>query len=343
MSDPTVKGMKRSPSSLANRRTSSTSSSKKRTPGVKAARAKPMKKKPAKKAPARKATRGPLGSTTKGDRAKRALSAKTKNQKKAKPAARKSAASSRSTVSKAKKRVTRVSSSRKTQKKRPSTVAKPKRASRPAVKSPAKRTAASKQTTASKRSVNLKGVRPQPSRAIKPAQPPPVPVPRVPTRDEAAALHAFERAHREFKRGRFAEAGSMFRALVEKHPGVAEVAARGRTYLAISEARLRREISLPRDADSLYDRGVIELNRGEYVAAQEMFERALKREPGAAHIHYGLAATRARLGALDSALQSLQKALGLQPTLRVRAQHDQDLSALRNDPEFEQLVFAPRF
>jgi tetratricopeptide (TPR) repeat protein len=167
-------------------------------------------------------------------------------------------------------------------------------------------------------------------------------VPRQPTRDEAAALKAFEKAHREFVRGRFAEAGSMFRSLVEKHPGAAEVAARARTYLAISESRLRREISLPRDADSLYDRGVIELNRGEYVAAQEMFERALKREPEAAHIHYGLAATRARLGSIDSALESLQKALDLQPTLRVRAQHDQDLSTLRNDPVFEQLIFAPR-
>ncbi len=134
----------------------------------------------------------------------------------------------------------------------------------------------------------------------------------------------------------------MFRSLLEKHPGASEVAARARTYLTITESRLRREISLPRDADSLYDRGVIELNRGEYVAAQEMFERALKREPEAAHIHYGLAATRARLGSIDSALQSLQKALDLQPSLRVRAQHDHDLATLRNDPVFEQLIFAPR-
>jgi tetratricopeptide (TPR) repeat protein len=173
----------------------------------------------------------------------------------------------------------------------------------------------------------------------------PVPqhVPRQPTRDEAAALRAFERAHKEFARGRFGEARAQFRELIEKYPGASEVTARARTYLAVAEARLRTEITLPRDADSLYDRGVIELNRGEYVAAQEMFERALKREPEAAHIHYGLAATRARLGSIDSALQSLQRALDLQPNLRIRAQHDQDMTALRNDPDFERLVFAPRF
>ena len=176
-------------------------------------------------------------------------------------------------------------------------------------------------------------------RAIRPAPTPPPP-PRPPTVDESAALIAFERAHKEFARGRFAEARNQFRILVDKYSQVSEVAARARTYLTIAESRLRTESILPRDADSLYDRGVIELNRGEYVAAQEMFERALKREPEAAHIHYGLAATRARLGSLDAALESLEKALNLQPNLRVRAQHDHDLNPLRNDPDFDRLIFS---
>ena len=176
-------------------------------------------------------------------------------------------------------------------------------------------------------------------RAVRPSPTPPPP-PRPPTQDESAALVAFERAHKEFARGRFAEARNQFRVLVDKYSQVAEVAARARTYLTIAESRLRTESILPRDADSLYDRGVIELNRGEYVAAQEMFERALKREPEAAHIHYGLAATRARLGSIDLALESLQKALDLQPNLRVRAQHDHDLNPLRNDPDFDRLIFS---
>ncbi|MFZ0060744.1 MAG: tetratricopeptide repeat protein [Pyrinomonadaceae bacterium] len=178
-------------------------------------------------------------------------------------------------------------------------------------------------------------------RAQRPTVAPPPPR-RPPTVDESAALLAFEHAHKEFTNGHFGEARNQFRGLLEKYSQVSEVAARARTYLAVAEARLRTENMLPRDADSLYDRGVIELNRGEYVAAQEMFERALKREPEAAHIHYGLAATRARLGSLDLALQSLQRALDLQPNLRVRAQHDQDLTSLRNDPDFDRLIFQPR-
>ena len=197
-----------------------------------------------------------------------------------------------------------------------------------------KKVAVTKVDTRVKKTQKLAAVR-----AIRPTPAPPPP-PRPPTVDESAALVAFERAHKEFARGRFAEARNQFRILVDKYSQVSEVAARARTYLAIAESRLRTESILPRDADSLYDRGVIELNRGEYVAAQEMFERALKREPEAAHIHYGLAATRARLGSIDLALESLQKALNLQPNLRVRAQHDHDLNPLRNDPDFDRLIFS---
>ncbi len=207
------------------------------------------------------------------------------------------------------------------------------KARKAAPKSVVRKAATKKVDTRVKKTQKLAAVR-----AVRPTPAPPPP--RPPTQDESAALIAFERAHKEFARGRFAEARNQFRILVDKYSQVSEVAARARTYLAIAESRLRTESILPRDADSLYDRGVIELNRGEYVAAQEMFERALKREPEAAHIHYGLAATRARLGSIDLALESLQKALNLQPNLRVRAQHDHDLNPLRNDPDFDRLIFS---
>lgn len=224
----------------------------------------------------------------------------------------------------------------KSQKSRPKSVrATAKKASKLSqVKKPVRVAARSLQTPARR-----KAIKPAPVVLKKPS--PPQPPPQL-THDEAAALKAFEAAHKEFTRGHFSEARSMFRSLVEKYPTVSEVTARARTYLAVAETRLRSDLAMPRDADSLYDRGVIELNRGEYVAAQELFERALRREPDAAHIHYGLAATRARLGAMDTALKSLERALNLQPSLRIRAQRDQDLNPLRSDPDFEQIVFATR-
>ena len=255
--------------------------------------------------------------------AKRAVKAKSPSKPKATRAATaKSSARSAAKVRPAKKTAAKSKSAAKTRKATPKPVARKAAAAKKPVVSRVK-------TTQKQAAV----------RAIRPTPAPPPP-PRPPTQDESAALVAFERAHKEFARGRFAEARNQFRILVDKYSQVAEVAARARTYLAIAESRLRTESILPRDADSLYDRGVIELNRGEYVAAQEMFERALKREPEAAHIHYGLAATRARLGSIDLALESLQRALDLQPNLRVRAQHDHDLNPLRNDPDFDRLIFS---
>lgn len=324
MSDPVIKGVKRSPSRPASRHSSHTSSARNRTTAGKSATPQPLKKRPAaEKAPARKATKTNSKSTAtaaaKNKSTKTAKSTPVRKPVKAAPKAIK--AKPKATTPKGKATV-RKATPVKPAKKRVAAPAKPVKSAKAAKVQP-------KLTT-----------KPAPARKTAPPTPP---TPRQPTQDEAAALRAFERAHKEFARGHFGEARQQFRALVEKHAGVSEVTARARTYLAVAEARLRAEPSLPRDADSLYDRGVIELNRGDYVAAQELFERALKREPAASHIHYGLAATRARLGSLDSALESLQRALEIQPSLRIRAQHDHDLTPLRNDPEFERLVFAPRF
>ena len=256
--------------------------------------------------------------------AKRAVKTKSASKPKAKRAA---------TAKPVARKVVKPRSAKKTAAKPKTAVKAKKAAPKPVARKAQAKKPLAKVDTRVKKTQKLAAVR-----AVRPAPAPPPP--RPPTQDESAALVAFERAHKEFVRGRFAEARNQFRILVDKYSQVSEVAARARTYLAIAESRLRTESILPRDADSLYDRGVIELNRGEYVAAQEMFERALKREPEAAHIHYGLAATRARLGSIDLALESLQKALNLQPNLRVRAQHDHDLNPLRNDPDFDRLIFS---
>lgn len=285
---------------------------------TKGLRRSPTRTKAAKRTTAKTAKRAAQArSVATKPKAKRASAAKPVARKTAKTAAKKTAAKPKVSAKTTKKAVSKPA---------------PKATSRPA----ARKTAATKKVEVPrvKKTQKLAAVR-----AVRPTQAP-TPPPRQPTIDESAALGAFERAHKEFVRGRFAEARNQFRILVDKYSQVSEVAARARTYLAIAESRLRTESMLPRDADSLYDRGVIELNRGEYVAAQEMFERALKREPEAAHIHYGLAATRARLGSIDLALESLQRALAIQPNLRVRAQHDHDLNPLRNDPDFDRLIFS---
>ncbi|HUG96168.1 MAG TPA: tetratricopeptide repeat protein, partial [Nitrososphaera sp.] len=219
------------------------------------------------------------------------MAAKKKGKKTTKPATKSSKSSKKATTKKA--------TTKKVMAKKAVASRKPVSKARTSRKAPGKKAASRKTAPASRQKKAAvprvkKTQKLAAARAVRPSGIAPASI-RQPTQDESAALRIFERAHKEFSRGRFAEARNQFRALLDKFSQVSEVAARARTYLAIAESRLRTESMLPRDADSLYDRGVIELNRGEYVAAQEMFERALKREPEAAHIHYGLAATRARL------------------------------------------------
>lgn len=313
MSDPVIKGAKRSSSRPAPHSAAHKAPAKGRKLTAEAAKPKP-KRAAAAKPPVRKAA--PAKSS----------SSNTKSTKPARPAAKPSAAAAKSS-----KKPAPASKSA------PAAKAAGKAHAAPPKAAPAKKAAAPAKSQPVKGSPAKSA--PAKTAAPKPAPKPAQAQPRQPSRDEAAALKAFERAHKDFTRGNFAAAREHFRALIEQHSGVSEVAARARTYLNIAEARLRSEATLPRDPDSLYDRGVIELNRGDFVAAQELFERALKRDPDAADTHYALAAARARLGAVESSLQALERALELKPVLRVRAQADADLSLLRNDPEFERIVF----
>ena len=303
MSDPVIKGAKRSSSRPAPHGASPKTSARSRKLTTKSAKPKP--KRAAQKAPVRKATPAKSASAPKAARPASKQAKRSAKPKPTKKAVGKARPAARAKVVAGKKKP----------------AAKP----QPRKSAPA-RTAKSHATKATK------------AAAQRTATPTP---PRQPSRDEAAALKSFERAHKEFARGNFASARDLFRSLIEQHAGVSEVTARARTYLNIADARLRTEAVLPRDPDSLYDRGVIELNRGDFVAAQELFERALKRDPGAPDILYALAAARARLGAVESALESLGRAVELKPVLRVRAQTDADLAALRNDPEFERIIFSP--
>jgi len=313
MSDPVIKGAKRSSSRPAPHSAAPKSSGKGRKLTPQAAKPKP-KRTAADKSPVKKAAPAKSGTAAKSAKAARPAATKESKRPAPRPAPAKKAAAKGHSATAAKSAPARKTSA-------------PSKA-QPAKQAPGKTSKAAATKSA-----------PAPQKSATAHQRPAPPPPRQPSRDEAAALKAFERAHKDFTRGNFAAAREHFRALIEQHAGVSEVTARARTYLTIAEARLRTEAALPRDPDSLYDRGVIELNRGDFVAAQELFERALKRDPEAADTHYALAAARARLGSVESALQALERAVGLKPVLRVRAQSDADLSLLRNDPEFERIVF----
>lgn len=152
------------------------------------------------------------------------------------------------------------------------------------------------------------------------------------------AIRAFEQAIKIFNRHDFEKAREAFESVIERFPEEPEVLARARAYLTICEQRLGQSPATPRTAEALYDRGVIELNRGQIGQAVLLFERALRLEPDADHIVYALASAYAKGGNIERALETLKQCIRKNETYRIHARRDPDFRSLYTCEEFQKLV-----
>jgi tetratricopeptide (TPR) repeat protein len=198
-----------------------------------------------------------------------------------------------------------------------------------------------------KGSAKAKAVQPAPSRKSadrrtpnKAAAPKAVPSPakRPLAPETVAAVRAFEQALKVFNRHDFEAAKTAFDSLLERFGDQTEVAAGVRTYLAICEQRLMRMPSVPRTAEALYDRGVLEYNKGNAENAISLFEKALKSEPRADHIMYSLAAAYASTSNIPKTLDYLRRAISIRPVHRSHARRDPDFNNLHLNLDFQELV-----
>ncbi|HXG68933.1 MAG TPA: tetratricopeptide repeat protein [Blastocatellia bacterium] len=167
---------------------------------------------------------------------------------------------------------------------------------------------------------------------------PPAPPQSKRAANAQVALRAYERALKEFNRQDFAAAKAAFEEFLAKFGDQEDIAAGARTYLAVCEQRLARTPTAPRSVDDLYDRGVIEFNRGNAQEAIALFDKALKAEPRADHVWYSLAAAYTRADDAANALFALRRAIALRPIHRSRARNDLDFTSLHANEEFRQLT-----
>lgn len=164
------------------------------------------------------------------------------------------------------------------------------------------------------------------------------PAKRVPAPETVAAVRAFEDALKVFNRHDFVTAKSSFENLLIKFGEQQEVIAGVRPYLAICEQRLAKVEAVPRTAEALYNRGVLEYNNGNTQNAISLFEKALKSEPRADHIMYSLAAAYARSGDVAKTLDYLRRAIVVRPVHRSHARRDPDFNSLHPNEDFQELV-----
>jgi tetratricopeptide (TPR) repeat protein len=152
------------------------------------------------------------------------------------------------------------------------------------------------------------------------------------------AVKAFEQALRLFNRHDYSAARDAFENLLTRFSEQGDVIAPARTYIAICEQRMARAPVVPRNADALYDQGVVQLNKGNFAEAVALFDKGLKVEPRADHIWYSLSAAQARMNQPSQSLDALRRAIGIRSVNRSHARRDPDFASLHTNEEFQQLT-----
>lgn len=180
-------------------------------------------------------------------------------------------------------------------------------------------------------------------RQLLPPPPPPPPKPELRRPAAAVAIRAFEHAVKIFNRRQFAEAKELFEQLTQRYPHEVEILSRTQMYLQVCNQKISQPqgvTSTTRSvtADELYDRGVYALNIGDFSQARSCFENALNLNPNEPHFLYSLAVTHAQIGAHAEALDYLRRSIQLQPRFRAQAFEDADLSGLRDNRKFQELL-----
>jgi len=94
-----------------------------------------------------------------------------------------------------------------------------------------------------------------------------------------------------------------------------------------------------KSSEEHFDFAISLMNTGDYVSAQEHFDKLLKQEPKADFVLYGMAALHCLTGHVEESLKTLNEAIQANPALRFQARNDTDFQNLAEDPRFTELLY----
>jgi Flp pilus assembly protein TadD len=94
----------------------------------------------------------------------------------------------------------------------------------------------------------------------------------------------------------------------------------------------------PSSAEAYNILGLVKTRSGETKQATKAFNKGLKLAPENPILIYNMGCMQALQGNRSEALQSLEKAFSLRPSLVTTAPDDPDLVSLRDDPQFTALL-----
>jgi len=154
------------------------------------------------------------------------------------------------------------------------------------------------------------------------------------------ALVAYAEAMKDFRKEKYDKAAESFRVFIEKFSAERDLTARARTYLTISEARLKepKELPAPKTVEEFIHSAVYQMNVGAVENAWKYIEKALKISPDDARVLYLQADLLCRSGQTEAALEALKKAVQTEKTYRILAQNEIDFAPLWDDKRFKAII-----
>lgn len=161
----------------------------------------------------------------------------------------------------------------------------------------------------------------------------------TPDRRSQQALDIFEKAVKALGKRDFEKARDHFDQILSLTTDEHDVAERARIYRAMCDRALDKKAGpRPKTAEELLHQAVFLHNQGTYDEALKLLRQASDLAPRSEDIQYCLAATAARAGDDSLAFESLRTAVGLSADTRAQARTDPDFEALRDEPEFQDIL-----
>ncbi len=149
------------------------------------------------------------------------------------------------------------------------------------------------------------------------------------------ALAAYGEAVKEYRKGRWDKAQSLFESLKEKFAEEKELVDRAQIYLTIIKEKGKKPLGTPKTADDCYYFSVYRLNQGEYEEALKWLNKALEMKGDEGKVYYLMADVYCQMGQNDQALDYLKKAIQRDKIYKVLAQNEIDFSPLWEDKKFK--------
>lgn len=149
------------------------------------------------------------------------------------------------------------------------------------------------------------------------------------------ALSAYGEAIKEFRKGNWEKAQSLFEAFITRFNEEKELVDRAQIYLKVIKEKGKRGLGTPKTSDDYYYFSVYRLNQGQYDEALKLLNKALELKGDEGKIYYLMAQIYALQGQNDNALEYLKKAIQRDKIYKVMAQNEADFAPLWDDKKFK--------